>query len=42
MDKRKRRLIFQALNYLEIIETKKNQPLVNLVRGILYELLDNE
>ncbi len=42
MDKEKRRLIFQALNYLEIMETKENQPLANLIRGILYEILNNE
>lgn len=42
MKKRKKRLIYQALNYLELIETETNQPLVNLIRGILYELLESD
>lgn len=36
----KERLIFQVLNYLAIMETKENQPMMNLTRGILYELLN--
>lgn len=39
---RKKRLIIQALNYLELIETEDNQPLVNLIRGLLFELLEND
>ena len=42
MKKEKRRLVFQALTYLDIIETRKNQPVVNLIRGILYELLHSD
>lgn len=38
----KRRLIIQALNYLEIIETEDNQPIVNLIRGLLYEMLNSD
>ncbi len=38
---RKKRLIIQSLNYLELIETEDNQPIVNLIRGLLYELLES-
>lgn len=35
-----KRLIFRILNLLELIENQKNQPLVNRIRGLIYELLD--
>lgn len=38
--KQKKRLIFRILDYLDLIETPKNQPLVQQIRGLLYELLD--
>lgn len=38
---REKRLIIQALNYLELIETEDNQPMTNLIRGLLLELLDS-
>ncbi len=33
-------LIFRILDLLAIIENKKNQPIINQIRGLLYELLD--
>ena len=39
--KKEKRLIIQALNYLELIETEDNQPIVNLIRGLLFEMLNN-
>ena len=38
---RNKRLVIQALNYLELIETEENQPLANLIRGLLLEILEN-
>lgn len=35
-----KRLIYMALDLLEIIETHRNQPLVNRIKGLLYEVLD--
>lgn len=39
---RKKRLIFRILNLLELIETPKNQPTVNQIRGLLYCLFEEE
>lgn len=35
-----KRLIYMALDLLAIIETHRNQPLVNRIKGLLYEVLD--
>lgn len=35
-----KRLILRMLNLLELIETPKNQPLANRIRGLIYEILD--
>ena len=40
--KEKRWLIFQIFNLLAMLENKKNQPIVNQIKGMLYELLDRE
>lgn len=34
-----KRLIYQALDYLAIIENETNQPIVNQIKGLLYEVL---
>ena len=34
-----KRLIYHVFDYLAMIETKKNQPLVNRIKGLLYEVL---
>jgi hypothetical protein len=39
--KRKQWLIFRILDLLAMIENKKNQPIVNQIKGLLYELLDS-
>lgn len=39
--KRKKWLIFRILDLLSLIETPKNQPTCNLIRGYLYELLND-
>ena len=39
---RKKRLIFRIMDLLETIETPKNQPTVNQIRGLLYSLLHEE
>ncbi len=36
----RKRLIFQIFKLLELIETKKNQPTISQIRGLLYNLLD--
>lgn len=38
--KRKRRLIVRILNLVNLIENENNQPIVNQIRGLLYELLE--
>lgn len=38
----KERLIFRILDLLSLIENKKNQPIVNQIKGLLYELLNIE
>jgi len=35
----KERLIFRVLDLLEIIKTKKNQPIINQIRGYLFNFL---
>lgn len=35
-----KRLILTIFDLLDLIETRKNQPLVNKIRGLLYEVLD--
>lgn len=39
---RKKWLIFRILDLLDIIETTKNQPVVNQIRGLLYCLLNED
>lgn len=39
---RKNWLILQILELLELIETKKNQPIINQIRGLLYNLLNED
>jgi hypothetical protein len=39
--KTKKRLIFRILDLLSLIENKKNQPIVNQIRGLLFELLES-
>jgi len=34
-----KRLIYNVLDLLAIIENKRNQPLVNQIKGLLYEVL---
>ncbi len=36
----KKWLIFQILNLVNLIETPENQPTVNRIRGLLYNLLE--
>lgn len=36
-----KRLILRALNLLDLIDPDQNQPVPNLLRGILRELLEN-
>ena len=38
----RKRLIFQIFRLLELIETDKNQPMINQIRGLLYNLLDSD
>lgn len=38
--KRKKRLIIRILNLVNLIENENNQPIVNQIRGLLYELLE--
>jgi len=38
---RKRRLVFMILKNLDLLENDENQPLINQIRGLLFELLDN-
>ena len=40
MTKDEKRLVFQALQLLEIMKAKDDQPLANEIQGILYELLN--
>lgn len=35
-----KRLIFRIFDLLALMENKKNQPLVQEIRGLLYEILD--
>lgn len=35
----KERLIFRVLDLLELIKTKKNQPIINQIRGYLFNFL---
>ena len=39
---RKQWLIFQILNLLALIETKKNQPTIRQIQGLLYSLLNED
>lgn len=38
--RRKKRLIIRILNLVNLIENENNQPIVNQIRGLLYELLE--
>ena len=35
-----KRLVFRILDLLAMIETPKNQPIVNRIKGLIYEILD--
>lgn len=39
MTKDERRLVAKALRKLEILDATDNQPLINEIQGILFELL---
>lgn len=39
---RKKWLIYQIFELLELIETRKNQPIIRQIQGLLYEILHNE
>lgn len=39
---RKKRLIFRILDLLAIIETEKNQPIVNQIRGLVFSLIEED
>lgn len=39
---RKKWLIFRILDLLSTLETPKNQPTVNQIRGLLYNLLEED
>lgn len=38
----KKWLIFRILDLLELIETPKNQPIVTEIRGLLFNLMNEE
>jgi hypothetical protein len=38
---KKKRLIYRILDLLAMIENKKNQPIVNQIKGLLFELLNS-
>lgn len=38
----KERLIYRIFDLLALIENRRNQPIVNQIKGLLYQLLDNE
>lgn len=38
--RRNKRLIFRILRLLDLLENDRNQPIVNQIRGLLYELLN--
>lgn len=40
--KEKARLIFRVFDLLATIETEENQPTVNLIKGYLYGLMEEE
>lgn len=40
--KNAKRLIFKIFNYLDLIENSKNQPIINQIRGLLYNLLEED
>ena len=35
-----KRLIFRVFTLLELVKTPKNQPLIQQIRGLLFEILD--
>ena len=35
-----KRLVFRILDLLAMIETPNNQPIVNRIKGLIYEILD--
>lgn len=37
----KKWLIYRILDLLAMIENRKNQPIVNQIKGLLYELLES-
>lgn len=40
--KRKKWLIIRIQNLLSLIENSKNQPIINQIRGLLYNLLEED
>lgn len=38
----KERLIYRIFDLLALIENRRNQPTVNQIKGLLYQLLDDE
>lgn len=38
----KERLIYRIFDLLALIENRINQPIVNQIKGLLYQLLDDE
>lgn len=38
----KERLIYRIFDLLALIENRRNQPIVNQIKGLLYQLLDDE
>lgn len=38
---RRKWLIYRILDLLALIENDRNQPIVNQIRGLLFELLEN-
>ena len=37
----KERLIYRIFDLLALIENRRNQPIVNQIKGLLYQLLDD-
>ena len=38
--KEEKRLIFRVFHYLDILENRKNQPMIQEIRGLLYNILE--
>ena len=35
-----KRVVFRILDLLAMVENQKNQPIVNRIKGLIYEILD--